>query len=84
MLIQVALHRGSRNGNYADVVDVADYLGELELGNAANALAQMARDSGKFKTAISSKGFREWKARPGGKKNGRAKDMPAEEVHGDS
>jgi hypothetical protein len=71
MLIAIGLQRRTRDGNYAEILDVADYLGEIELGNATNALAQMARDSGRFKDAVASQGYRDWLAKRDAKKNGR-------------
>lgn len=73
MLIQVALHRGTRNGRYARVIDVADFLGEQDLGNATNALAQLAQDSPRYKETAESAAFKEWlreRDRGGSKKCG--------------
>lgn len=51
MLQSVLIKRGNREGEYDDVIDVADHF-KGRFGGAANALCQMAKESPTFRAGL--------------------------------
>lgn len=62
LMPKVSINRQTGEGRDSDVIDVADYLGTVSYGSAANAAAQMIRQSPLFRRTLDSDEFKAWRS----------------------
>lgn len=61
----LTLNRGVRDGKYAAVMDVCEFLGDGDFGSASNALVAMVQKSPLYYATRTSEDFQEWRTNRG-------------------
>ncbi len=66
MIQSIVIDRNTKDGEYATIVDVCEFLAADKLGSATNAAAVMMRSSPLFKKTLENQLFKElWEKRDG-------------------